>query len=284
MRILVIGSGGMLGHMTTLYLAEQGYEVWDISKTKRCRKETALLDVCDMVVMSEYLNQHSFDVVINCAALLVRACEVNPEMAEMLNAKFPHWLEEFFERTPTRIIQVSTAGVFHGDYAPYSEMDRCDANGCYNDTKRRGELNNKKDLTVRSDFWGPDMSDGASGIFHWIMTEKGAVTGFSNVVINGVSSLEFARFIEGVIRFPMTGIYHLYSEESISKADLLRKICETFGRIDIQVSDVSEPRRNTSLETVREYTTYHRKGYEKQLDELKEWIKNHRELYPHYDL
>lgn len=284
MRILIIGSGGMLGHMTTLYLAEKGYDVYDISKTRKCRKETVLLDVCNTATLSEFLNEYHFDIVINCAALLVRASERNPKAAELLNAEIPHWLEKFFDGTSTRVIQVSTAGVFHGDHAPYSEMDICDAKGCYHGTKRRGELVNQKDLTVRSDFWGPDMSDIATGLFHWVMTTQGEVAGFSNVVINGVSSLEFAHFIEKIIHIPISGIYHLHSKKSISKADLLRKICNIYGRVDIQIRDVSEPRRNTSLVTIREYSSYHHKGYEQQLDELKEWIENHRQLYPHYEL
>lgn len=282
MKILVIGSGGMLGHITTLYLLEHGYEVFDISKTKKCRKETVLLDVYDKEALSGYLKQNDFDVVINCVALLVRASEANPQAAEELNEKFPHWLEKFYEATSTRIIQVSTAGVFAGDNATYSELDKCDATGCYSKTKQGGELNNQKDLTVRSDFWGPDMNEAASGIFNWIMTVNGEVSGFSNVVINGVSSLEFAYFVELVIRRPMFGIYHLYSGESISKANLLKLVCNSFHREEINVYEVDEPIRNTSLETIREDTEYLNKGYIKQLEDLKEWIEHHKELYPHY--
>ncbi|MDD6193884.1 MAG: sugar nucleotide-binding protein [Lachnospiraceae bacterium] len=282
MRILVIGSGGMLGHMTTLYLAEKGYDVCDISKTKKCREETVLLDVCDTRTFSQYLKQHYFDVVINCVALLVGASEANPQMAHAINEEFPHWLENFFEGTPTQIIQVSTAGVFQGSNAPYPETADCDARGCYNITKYRGELHNSKDLTVRSDFWGPDMCEEASGLFHWIMTAEGVVNGFSNVVINGVSSLEFVCFIEEILGTSMTGIYHLHSEEPISKADLLRKICATFERTNIRVLGVTEPRRNTCLKTVTTHTTYHPKGYEQQMTELKEWMEKHRELYSHY--
>ena len=282
MKIRVIGSGGMLGHITTLYLAERGYEVYDISKTKKCRKETTLLDVCTINVFLDYLQQHHFDVVINCAALLVHASEDNPEMAEILNAKFPHWFESYYKETSTRIFQVSTAGVFRGDNAPYSETDICDASGCYNETKMRGELNNEKDLTIRSDFWGPNINGATHGLFHWVMAAQGEVAGYSNVVINGVSSLEFAHFVELAIQIPLRGIYHLHSEECISKANFIRGICEVFEKTDISIRDVTEPRKNTCLEIGNKYIQYHTKDYAQQMKDVREWINNHRDLYLGY--
>ena len=58
---------------------------------------------------------------------------------------------------------------------------------------------NEKDLTVRSDFIGPDMSENGSGLFNWIMNSTGYINGYSKVFFNGVTSLEFAKFIEKAI-------------------------------------------------------------------------------------
>ncbi|MGO5069829.1 sugar nucleotide-binding protein [Roseburia faecis] len=283
MKILIIGSGGMLGHILTIYLKEKGYDVDNISKKFRCTDDTICFDVLDEKKMKEFLQQRKYNVVVNCVALLVKESEANKTLAVKLNSVFPHWLEDFYSNTDTRIIQVSTAGVYYGDNAPYSEESRHDAISFYGKTKSLGELDNKKDLTVRSDFWGPDMKADGSGLFNWAMKQKDKVTGFDKVYINGVTSLEFAKFVDYIIKKPLSGTINLYSIDILSKAELIRKIYGIMGR-NIVVNDNSKIRRNTSIFSDRTECRYISKSYEQQLLELSQWIENHKNLYMHYYL
>lgn len=281
MRVLVIGSGGMLGHMLTLYLKEAGYKVDDISYKFKCNEHTYCLDVLDEGELAGYLIGRDYSVVINCAALLVHESEKDKIRAIKLNSMFPHWLETFYAESETRVIQVSTAGVYYGDRAPYTEEDRHDTFNFYGKTKSLGELQNDKDLTVRSDFFGPDMKITGKGLFNWAVCQENMVTGFGNVFINGVTSLEFAKFIEHIIKNPISGSINLHSQDGISKADLLRKIYSYMNK-NVIVTDDYEVKRNTCITSNRTDCHYVNKTYDEQLSELCDWICNHKELYSQY--
>lgn len=282
MKVLVIGSGGMLGHVTTLYLSELGYEITDVSHTRKCRKETVLIDVLDKITFSDFLEQNQFDVVINCAAILPKASIENKAAAIMLNSYFPHFLEQFYKNQKVKVIQVSTGGVFSGTAAPYTESAPHDTCIFYGKTKSLGEIEGENNLTIRSDFVGPDMSKKGIGLFNWIMNSQGKVNGYSRAFFNGVFSIEFAQFVDFAIKNNVTGVYNLYSANSISKSDFLRLTCEKFGKKDVFICDNDNVVINTSLNTERIDIVYKQKSFEEQMDEVYEWVMSHKQLYPHY--
>lgn len=281
MKILIIGSSGMLGHVLTLYLIDRGYDVEDISATTKWKDNTKLINVNEEISIKTYLNNNKFDIVINCAALLVKESEKNKIGAIKLNSLFPHWLEDFYSTVSTQVIQVSTAGVYYGDKSFYSEEARHDTVNFYGKTKSLGELNNSKDLTIRSDFFGPDMNESGVGLFNWAMSNNDKVNGYNKVFINGVTSLEFAKFVDYIINNPIAGTVNLHSKEIISKADLLRKIYSIMKK-DVQVIDNPSIERNTCVKSIRKDCFYIQKSYDQQLHELLQWISNHKELYGHY--
>lgn len=282
MKILVLGSAGMLGHVVTLYLREQGYEVADVSKRRRINEKTILLNILDENVLSCLLIQN-FDVVINCAALLVKASEENKPEAILLNAYFPHMLEEMLAHTKTRIIHMSTDGVFSGGNAPYTETAKPDAELFYGRTKGLGELKNEKDLTVRASVVGGDLWRDGTGLFHWFVKQKGFVNGYQSTFFNAVTSLEFAKFAEYAIHHPISGIFHLGAAESISKADFLCAIKQSFQLADVEINKIGGIKTNHTLINTRFDINYVPKRYDKMLVELKQWMDSHAELYRSYN-
>ena len=80
----MIGAGGMLGYTTLQYLREKKYSVTGITKAKE-RKGLVCLDVTDEPSVTRFLTEYSFDVIINCAALLVKASEECKSCAVALN-------------------------------------------------------------------------------------------------------------------------------------------------------------------------------------------------------
>lgn len=281
MKIMIIGSGGMLGHMVTTYLDEKGYDIVDVSKSKKCREQSILMDVTNIGAFSEFLSQNVFDAVVNCAALLPAMC-TNVQEAIKLNSLFPHILEDSLRKNGTYVIQISSGGVYKGDSAPYDENSEQDSSLFYGKTKSLGEINGPNSFVIRSDIMGPDMNVKAGGIFNWAMTSSGEISGYSHMSINGVLSLEYAKFIELAIKNRFTGAYNLHSDGSIAKADFLRLLFKIFGKKDVIVKNVPNPIRNNSLSTVRYEIPYINKSYEEQLVELKQWMIEHKHLYPHY--
>ncbi len=281
--MLVIGSGGMLGHMVARYLTEKKYNVLDISAKRKFRPETINMNVLDRERFLDFLDLHSFDVVINCAALLVKASNERKAEAVLLNSYFPHFLEEYYRNSETYIIQISTGGVYSGNSNDfYFENSACDTLSFYGKSKLLGELDNSRNLTIRSDFWGPDMSDFGSGLFNWIMHAKGAVTGFGKYIFNGISSLALAEFIDSAIQNRYCGICNLYSQDHISKADFIRLVCETFEKRTLTVNEESSTVKSFLLRSERNNINFVPRTFAEQMGEIKHWIFSHKSLYEHY--
>ena len=89
MRFLVLGCNGMAGHMITLYLHEQGYDVTGFAKEKSKFVDTIVGDVTDFLLLKDVITQGNYDSVINCVGLLNQFAENNHPMAVLLNGYLP---------------------------------------------------------------------------------------------------------------------------------------------------------------------------------------------------
>lgn len=268
----------MLGSITIQYLREQGYVVTGISKTKES-EGLVRLDAADEKAISGFLDENSFDVIINCAAILVGASERQKSEAVRLNAWLPHFLEERSMQRGMYLIQVSTDGVFSGKGGEYSEHTFCDPESFYGKSKLLGEVSSGA-LTVRSGFWGADINLNGTGLFHWFMQQEEPVSGYSRAYFNGVSNLEFARFADAAIQNRWTGIYHLCASEPISKFDFLSLQSEIFAP-GIEVKPNTSVCIDRTLTNTRRDISYHAKGYREMMTELKSWISG-RSCFAHY--
>ena len=282
MRILILGASGMLGHVIALRLYSRGYNIVGLSKKRKIMDDTILLDAANRDCLEQFLNKSYFDVIINCIALLVNTSEKNRSTAIYLNAYLPHYLEDKYKNTKTRIIHISTDGVFSGKKGQYLEGQMHDTPTFYGKTKSLGEINNKKDLTIRGSFIGPDISSEGEGLLNWFFKQDGEVRGYDKVIFNGVTSLECASFIEQVIERPLTGIYHLGAPEYISKGDLLRRIKKVFELNHVYIVQDSQIISNHTIVNTRSDINYTVNNYDTMLMQLRKWIFQNKELYNHY--
>lgn len=282
MKILVIGSAGMLGHVITVFLRNSGYSVMDVSRNRKINSETALMNVVDIGALDRLIEKE-FDVIINCAALLVQASEQYKADAIRINAWFPHELEEKFKNTKTRIIHVSSSGVFSGENGPYLEESVQAPGSFYGRTKSLGEINNTKDLTVRVDVVGPNLFEDGLGLFNWLVKQSGEVLGYNQTFFNGITTLEFAKFLEYVIHNPISGIYHLGASETISKGNFLNLVKDVFRLNEITIKEKNNSKSDHTLLSSRKDINYQPKNYLCMLEELKEWMFENAYLYQHYD-
>lgn len=281
MKVLVLGSGGMLGHLTTVYLKEQGHAVSDLSYPDKAFESSIVMDITDLKRFEEYLDSNNFDMIINCIALLIKASNDNKAGAVYINSYFPHWLEKKYNATHTKIIQVSTDGVFGEGKPPFKETDSIMCTSFYARSKSLGELINNKDLTVRSSYFGPDRNKNGQGLLNWFFSQKGTVSGYKKVVFTGVTSLEFAKFVDEY-GMTATGVYNLGAIKSVSKYYLLQTIKEKFSLDDIEIVPQDNVISDTSVTTERNDIKYRKKSYEAMINELYDFIENHKDMYCHY--
>jgi len=182
----------------------------------------------------------------------------------------------------TKIIHMSTDCVFSGEKGSYKESDFKDGETFYDRTKALGEINNEKDITFRNSIIGPDISLKGIGLFNWFMKQNGKIDGYSKAVWNGVTTITLAKAIDKVLNENLTGIYHLVNDAPINKADLLRLFNKHFKNNEIEISDNETVSINKSLVNTRKDFTFNVGDYEMMIVEMKEWIQNHKDLYPHY--
>ena len=128
-RVLVVGSGGMLG--LDLMAGLDRHDVTGMTRSQLdITHENAVLAALD-----------GFDVVINAAAYTaVDAAEAEREQAFLVNAEGPQNLAKGARATGATLIHVSTDYVFDGDAtAPYAEEAEPNPRSVYGASKWAGE-------------------------------------------------------------------------------------------------------------------------------------------------
>lgn len=282
MRVAVLGSTGMAGHVVAQYLEEQGYEVFRISRSERPGEHRAAIDVTDFAALGACLDRVKPDGVINCIGLLQKACESRFDLGVLINSYLPHWLEQKYRNTTVKVIHLSTDCVFSGAAGGYRENSLPDGITPYDRTKALGEIDNSKDLTFRMSIIGPDINPEGTGLFNWFMRQTGRMNGFGKVFWNGVTTIELAKAIDAAFKAKLAGLYHLVPAQGIDKCSLLMLFQKSFGKEGTAIDRVEEPVMNKSLVNTRTDFDFTVHNYPTQVEEMKLWVEQHRTLYPHY--
>ncbi len=282
MNLLVLGAGGMAGHVVSLFLREAGHTVDTLSARNKLDDETILVDVMDRGELDKALGAKPYDAVINCIGVLVKASEDRKDLSTYLNSFLPLYLENYFKDSKTRVIHLSTDCVFSGKNAPYSESSPYDGDLFYDRTKALGEVINQKDLTFRMSIIGPEMQTNGIGLFHWFYGQTGEILGYTNAIWNGITTIELARGINAALEQNLTGLYHLVPNTSISKHDLVKLFADTFVRDDISVKPDGNVHLDKTLVNTRTDFNFTVQSYPTMIDDMKKWFENHPDLYPHY--
>lgn len=282
-RVLVLGSAGMAGHVMTLHLMKNPQlDVSNLSNGRCLNNKTVIMDVTNFTAFGNYLDNGNYNIVINCIGILNQFAEENRDKAVLVNSYLPLWLERKYRGTAVKVIHLSTDCVFSGKMGGYIETAFRDGDSFYARTKAAGEIVNDKDLTFRTSIIGPDLNPDGIGLFNWFMKSAGDIKGYAGVFWTGVTTTELAKAVEAAVFAGLTGLYHLVPETEISKYDLLELISQKFGRNDIFIRKNLGYTSNKSLVNTRRDFCYKIPSYGEMLDAVKSWIEGHKELYPHY--
>ena len=283
MKVLVLGASGMAGHVVSLYFKENGFEVDTLSSKHRFDKNTHLINVTNTHELTELLDSRRYDAVINCIGLLVKQCEERKDLAVYLNSYLPHFLENYYKSSKTKVIHISTDEVFSSKNLPYRENSAYDSESFYGRTKALGEIINDKDVTFRTSIVGPAMQKDGTGLFNWFYEQTGEINGYTKTIWNGVTTLELAKAMKAAIEQNLTGIYHLVPKNNTSKFNLLQLFKEVLDRTDINVKQVDGLDINRTLTNTRRDFDYKVSDYRTMVRDLRAWIESHPKLYKHYE-
>ena len=285
MKILVLGCNGMAGHLISLYFKEKGHNVVGFARSEsKLLDSTIIGDASNMSLIKGMLEDGDYDAVINCIGLLNQFAENNKAMAVLLNGYLPHYLVEVTKGMQTKVIHMSTDCVFAGNDGPYYEDSLPNGTTFYDRTKAIGEFNNDKDLTFRNSIIGPDIKESGIGLFNWFMKQAGTIGGYTGAIWTGVTTYTLAKAMEAALNENLTGLYNLVNNESINKFDLCSLFHKPFRNGEVSINPDSRLQLDKSLRRKRNDFSFVVPSYEQQILEMREWVENHKDIYPHYNL
>ena len=284
MKFLVLGCNGMAGHMISLYLKEQGHEVFGFDRMQPRYVEGIAADAHNTELVRKIITEGKYDSVINCIGILNQFAEENKSLATFLNSYFPHFLAEVTEGTDTQVIHMSTDCVFSGKRGEYTEDDFRDGETFYDRSKALGELEDNKNITLRNSIVGPDINPNGIGLMNWFMKQSGEINGFTKAMWTGQTTLQLAKTMEAAAKEKASGLYNAVPDYSISKYDLLQLFNHYLRNDSVKITPVEGVVADKSLKRTRYEFSYLIPDYEKMVAELAEWVNSHKELYSHYYL
>jgi len=284
-KILVLGSAGLIGHQVYNYLKDSdNYELHNISYRNKIQDDTILLDARDEKVFIDKITSIRPHYIVNCIGILINGSDADPENAVFLNAYMPHRLARLADEIDAKLIHISTDCVFSGDKrGPYVETDEKDGRGIYAKTKGLGEVVNDKHLTLRTSVVGPELKTDGEELFHWFMSQKSDIFGFTKAIWSGVTTIELAKAVKWVIDNEITGLYHVTNNSSISKYDLL-KLFQKYTKKDISIKPFDEKNVDKSFIDTRLLIDYEIPSYDQMISSMVSLIANNRSLYSQYNV
>lgn len=274
MKILILGGKGMAGHIITAYFQQkQEYNVFYTSRDRN-DKGGIYLDVTDSTKLEEIIDSIKPDITVNCIGILNDHASRNTKLAFQLNSLLPHQLVKLTERHNGKLIHISTDCVFSGEKGDYTEEDIPDGTSFYAQSKQLGEIVNDKHLTIRTSIIGPELKENGIGLFLWFMKQSGKINGYEKVLWNGVTTLELAKAIETMIKYDISGLYHLGSNQKITKNNLLNLMKTVFNKTDVEIIPDYSNILDRTIKSTRSGYHYQVPTYEQMLLELKSWMEN----------
>lgn len=231
-RVLITGARGMLGMSLAPYLVASGY---DVVCHARQGDSAVCADLCELIQTRTLLEHIKPDVIINLAAATnVDQCERNPNQAYLANVKVVENLVDWIRagNQGTHLIQISTDQVYDGA-GPHGEEDVALKN-YYAFSKYAGELAalSVAATVLRTNFIGPSQCVGRKSLSDWLfesLAQQKTITVFDDVWFNPLSMRTLSRYIEHVIKQPISGIYNLGSKNGMTKADFAITFAEAMG-------------------------------------------------------
>ena len=183
------------------------------------------------------------DVIINCIGRIKPTIDEsdNISISETININsfFPMEIQKYSVDNNSRYFQIGTDCVFSGEDGNYDELDISDAEDLYGKSKIAGEILGNNKSVVRSSIIGPEQGSGRSLLNWFLKNESHTLSGYRNHLWNGVTTLNFAKVINGLIQNEsnLFKLQHLIPANTVTKSELLSLFKNNF-KSNIQINEV----------------------------------------------
>ena len=290
MRIIVLGSTGLIGNtITKFFLNQSKYETFGILRDlekisffdNRYHKNFIHIDnILDFEKFEKILIKLKPKLIINCLGITNKFLKNNFKSVEesiKINALFPHRLHEICSKIDARLIHLSTDCVFSGRKGSYKEDDIPDPLDIYGRSKLLGELNYSNSLTIRKSVIGHEFLS-SNGLLEWFLNKKESVEGYKNAIFSGLTVLELAKIIDKYIipNKRLSGIIHV-AGNPISKYELLYLISNEYQKkINIIPNESFKIDRTLNSNLFNNITGYKIKDWKELISSMHEFYLFHK--------
>jgi dTDP-4-dehydrorhamnose reductase len=249
-RVLITGSGGMLGSAVYPAFVHAGHDVVATDLVPRTVQGLPMehLDVRDYQAVEAAVTAYRPQLILHLAAETdLERCETDPDHAWVTNALGTQNVALVASTRGLPLVYISTAGVFDGQITdrPYTEYDEPHPINVYGGSKFEGERI-VRDL-VRDHFivragWMIGGSERDHKFVSKIIVQlrEGAtvIRAVADKLGTPTYTRDFAANLLLLVESPFTGLYHMTCEGSGSRYDVAREILNYLGRDDVQLEAV----------------------------------------------
>lgn len=276
--IWIAGSAGNLGSEICAHIPVEDYELL---------KTDLDVDITDLKTVTQFMDMHRPEVVINCAGFTdPEACENDMVSAYKVNALGARNLASAARKIGAKIIYISTDDVFAGrNTATLTEFDPPTPFSVYGKSKLAGENLvrelNPKHLIIRSSW----VYGSAHGTFMSRLLKETQTKSVIQVPNDQISSPTSARaladFVVSLLESTEYGIYHASCEGSCTRYEFAKTILEMAGITNVtiepglleNIGKPSEVRCTLLRNLMMEMTGIYRMPHWR--DALQEYIDSH---------
>ena len=228
-KVLLLGSTGLLGSTLRPMLSTRGYNVITHSRSDEAHYQ---VDLTHSKNTRELFNEVQPEVVINLVGLTnVDKCEASPNKAYLANVRAVENIAAWIKKAASlcHLVQVSTDQVYDG--SGLHEESMVSLENCYAFSKYAGELAaaNVPSTILRTNFFGYSQCARRVSLTDWLfrsLSNNEPIQVFDDVLFNPISMTTLSEMIELVIREKPVGVFNLGSHEGMSKADFAFSFAE----------------------------------------------------------
>jgi len=244
MKVLITGSGGLLGMKLEEIFKENDYNVYGIDILNQIEKSNYFsLDITQKENIEVIFKKVTPDVVVHTAAYTdVDGCEKDKEAAFAVNVQGTRNLAGSAEEIGAKFVYVSTDYVFNGEKGRYEENDDTDPIDYYGVTKLEGEKYVEKICTnfiiVRTSvIYGSNKKNFVTWVVDMLKRGK-KINIVTDQYVSPTLNIDLAEQLVALIDKDAAGVFHTAGRDRINRYDFVKVIADVFDLDESLVNPV----------------------------------------------
>jgi dTDP-4-dehydrorhamnose reductase len=234
-RILILGSTGILGSFLRHFFKKKNYKIF---ATGFKQKSEYFLDLLNQKEILNLFKNKKPNVIINCAAQTnVDECVKDFNLAYKSNVTIVKNIVFAIKklRVKPHFIHFSTDQVYNNESIFKNAEHQVSLTNNYSVTKYLGELEARKfykSTIIRTNFFGKSFSKNKKTFSEFLifnLLKKKKIKIPYNIIYNPVSLNYIAQILELMILKKKTGTYNLGAKDSLSKYNFAIALCKNFS-------------------------------------------------------